>query len=70
MNASKIVEENEAFIAEWLKHECLWDVKARAYKGRNARENTLRTLAELFEISSIVIKGTRRKVANYFLSVY
>ena len=29
MDAKKM-EVNEAFIAEWLKHECLWDVKARA----------------------------------------
>ena len=40
MDANK-VEVNEAFIAKWLKHECLWDVKARAYKDRNARENAL-----------------------------
>ena len=39
MNANKKVEVNEAFIAEWLKHECLWDVKAKASKDRNAREN-------------------------------
>ena len=50
MDANKKVEGNEAFIAEWLKHECLRDVKARAYKDRNASENALRTLAELFEI--------------------
>ena len=36
MNANK-VEVNETFIAESLKHECLWDVKARAYKDYNAR---------------------------------
>ena len=30
MNANKKEEANEAFIAEWLKHECLWDMKARA----------------------------------------
>ena len=29
MDAKKM-EVNEAFVAEWLKHECLWDVKARA----------------------------------------
>ena len=51
MDANKKVEVNEAFIAEWLKHECLWDVKARAYKDRNAREDGRRTLA-LFEMSS------------------
>ena len=50
MDANKKVEGNEAFIAEWLKHKCLRDVKARAYKDRNARENALRTLAELFEV--------------------
>ena len=44
------MELNEAFIAEWLKHECLLDAKARAYKDGNTRENALRTLAELFEI--------------------
>ena len=44
------MEVNEAVTVEWLKRECLWDVKARAYKDRNARENTLRILAELFEI--------------------
>ena len=38
MDANKKVEVNEAFIAEWQRHECLWDVKARAYKDRNARE--------------------------------
>lgn len=30
MNANKKEEANEAFIAEWLMHECLWDMKARA----------------------------------------
>ena len=49
MDANK-AEVNEAFIAEWLNHACLWDVKARAYNDRNARENALRALAELFEI--------------------
>ena len=44
------VEVNETFIAEWLENECLWNVKARAYKYRNARVNALRALAELFEI--------------------
>ena len=29
VDANKM-EVNEAFIAEWLKHESLWDVKARA----------------------------------------
>ena len=39
MDANKKVEVNEAFIAEWLtNYECLSDVKARAYKDRNARE--------------------------------
>ena len=47
----KKVEINEILVAEWLKHECLWDVKARSYKDRNAGENALRTLAELFEIT-------------------
>ena len=51
MDANKKVEVNEAFIAEWQKHECLWNVKARAYKDRSARENACRTLAELFEVS-------------------
>ena len=51
MNANKKEEGNETFTAEWLKHECLRDVKARAYKDRNARENALRTLAELFYIA-------------------
>ena len=50
MDANKKVEGNEAFIGEWLKNECLRDVKARAYKDRNARENALKTLMELFEI--------------------
>ena len=40
MDANK-VEVNEAFIAESPKHECLWEVQARAYKDRNARENAL-----------------------------
>ena len=31
-------EVNEAFISEWLNHECLRNVKARAYKDRNTRE--------------------------------
>ena len=31
-------EGNEAFISEWLNHECLRIVKARAYKDRNTRE--------------------------------
>ena len=39
MDANK-VEVSEAFIVVSLKHECLWDVKARAY-NRNARENAL-----------------------------
>ena len=43
MDANKKVEVNVAFVAEWLKHECLWDVKAIA------RENALGTLAEIFE---------------------
>ena len=43
MDANK-VEVNEAFIAESLKHECLWDVKARVYKDHNARENALRII--------------------------
>ena len=51
MDANKKVKVNETFIAEWLKHECLWDVKARSYKDRNAEENALRTMAELFEIT-------------------
>ena len=51
MDANKKVEVNEAFIAEWQKRECLWNVKARAYKDRSARENACRTLAELFEVS-------------------
>ena len=38
------VEVNKDFIPESLKHECLWDVKARAYKDRNARENSLRII--------------------------
>ena len=38
------VEVNEAFVAESLKQECLWDVKARAYKDRKARENALRII--------------------------
>ena len=59
MDANKKVEVNEAFIAEWQKHECLWDVKARAYKDRNAGENACRTLAELFEM-------TVRNVENIF----
>ena len=50
MDANK-VEVNKAFIAEWQKHECLWGVKARANEDCNARENALRTLAELFEIT-------------------
>ena len=46
MNANKKVEVNEASIAEWLRHEHLWDVKARAYKDCSARENS-----ELFYIA-------------------
>ena len=38
-------------LQNWLEHECLWDVKARSYKDHNARENVLRTLAELFKIT-------------------
>ena len=59
MDANKKVEVNEAFIAEWQKHECLWDVKARAYKDRNAGENACSTLAELFEMSG-------KKCEKYF----
>ena len=51
MDANKNVEVNETFIAEWLKHECLCDVKARSYKDRNEKGNALRTLTELFEIT-------------------
>ena len=39
MDANKKVEINETFIAEWLKHEYLWDMKAISYKDRNVREN-------------------------------
>ena len=46
MGANKKVEVNEAFIAELLKHECLRDVKVRAYKDRNAREDTLITIGK------------------------
>ena len=31
-------------IAEWLKHKCLWDVKARAYNDRSAREKCFENL--------------------------
>ena len=51
MDANKKAEVNEAFISEWLNHNCLWDMQARAYKDCNARENALRILTELFEIS-------------------
>ena len=51
MDANKKVEVNEAFIAEWQKHECLWDMRARAYKDRNARKNAWGTLAKLFGMS-------------------
>ena len=44
LDANKKVEVNEAFTAEWQKHECLWYVKARVYKDRNARENALKVL--------------------------
>ena len=27
MDVNKKVEVNEAFVAEWRKHKCLWDVK-------------------------------------------
>ena len=47
---AKKVKVNEAVIAEWLKHKCLWDVKARASEDCNTRENAFRTLAKLFEI--------------------
>ena len=49
MDANK-VEVNEAFIAESLKHECLWDVKARAYKDGNARENVFENYLKLLGI--------------------
>ena len=49
MNANKM-KVNEAFIAEWLKYECLWDVKARAYKNRSARENALRIILNYLEL--------------------
>ena len=51
MDANKKVEVNEAFIAKWLKHKYVWNVKPKAYKDLNARENALRTLAQLFEIT-------------------
>ena len=55
MDANKKVEVNEAFIAEWLNHECLRDGKARAYKDRNARENALKTLAKLLNLFGIFL---------------
>ena len=42
---------NEAFIAEWLKHESLWDIKAKAYKDRIGRENDLRIILNYFYIA-------------------
>ena len=44
IDTNKKVEVNEASIAEWQKHECLWDVKARACKDRSARENAFKSL--------------------------
>ena len=45
------MEVNEAFIAEWLKHESLWDIKAKAYKDRIGRENNLRIILNYFCIA-------------------
>ena len=60
---------NEALIAEWLKHKCLWDVKARAYKDRNTRENAFRTLAKLFGII-LHSQGFTKTVPRFFCSVF
>ena len=55
---------NESFIAEWLNG--LWDVKARSCKDLNARENALRILAELFEITTNLIRFLLRSVILLF----
>ena len=54
---------SEAFIAEWQKYKCLWDMKAWAYKDCSTRENTLRTTAKLFEIviASFSLGGIEKK---------
>ena len=53
-----------------LEHECLWDVKTRAYKGRNARENALRTFRnslKLFRITLHILGFTQTVFRNVYL---
>ena len=57
MDASKKVKPKEADIPEWLKHECVWNVKAKAYKNSSARENGFRNLTELFEIIRNILRS-------------
>ena len=65
MDANK-VEVNEAIIAESPKHECLWDVKARAYKDRNARENALGIICNYSDLFYIA-KASLKSFSLYFL---
>ena len=51
MTPAKKVEFNEKFIAEWEKEECLWNTRQNLYKDRNARQNALKRIAELFGMS-------------------
>ena len=34
----------EKFIAEWEKHQCLWNVTSENYKDRNLREKAFENL--------------------------
>ena len=34
----------EQFIAEWEKHQCLWNVTSEDYKDRNLREKAFENL--------------------------
>ena len=64
VDANKM-EVNEAFIAEWLKHESLWDVKAQAYNDRNARENDLRIILNYSELF-YTVKALRTQFFGVF----
>lgn len=53
-----------------LEHECLCDVKTRAYKGRNAREDALRAFRnylKLFRITLHILDFTQTVFRNVYL---
>ena len=55
MDVNKKVKVNEDSITEWLKYECLWDVKFKAYKDGNVGENALRALRDYSKLFEIIL---------------